>query len=54
MIISFYNEAILKKTFHTSDATPVDKATMCNDAAAELDRLTRTKKLSPPNLNSSS
>ena len=36
------------------DNASVDKATMCNDAAVELDRLTRTKKISPPNLNSSS
>lgn len=41
-------------SYRIVDSAPVDKATMCNDAVAELDRLTRTKKLSPPNLNSSS
>ncbi|KAG5330390.1 DC1L2 protein, partial [Acromyrmex charruanus] len=70
VLANFFNSLLYKKTgvqpgspgtpgnVGTSpmklDATPVDKATMCNDAAAELDRLTRTKKLSPPNLNSSS
>ncbi|XP_043276404.1 cytoplasmic dynein 1 light intermediate chain 1 isoform X2 [Venturia canescens] len=36
------------------DAGPVDKAAMRNDAAAELDRITRTTKDPPPDLNSSS
>ncbi|XP_043276405.1 cytoplasmic dynein 1 light intermediate chain 1 isoform X3 [Venturia canescens] len=37
-----------------ADAGPVDKAAMRNDAAAELDRITRTTKDPPPDLNSSS
>ncbi|XP_033321924.2 dynein light intermediate chain isoform X1 [Megalopta genalis] len=36
------------------DSPPVEKSAVTNDAAVELDRLTRTKKISPPNLNSSS
>ncbi|XP_011311614.1 cytoplasmic dynein 1 light intermediate chain 1 isoform X2 [Fopius arisanus] len=36
------------------DGGPVDKAAMRNDAAAELDRITRSKKIPPPDLNSSS
>ncbi|XP_015126823.1 cytoplasmic dynein 1 light intermediate chain 1 isoform X1 [Diachasma alloeum] len=36
------------------DDGPVDKAAMRNDAAAELDRITRSKKIPPPDLNSSS
>lgn len=36
------------------DGGPVDKAAMRNDAAAELDRITRSKKIPPPDLNTSS
>ncbi|XP_008555754.1 cytoplasmic dynein 1 light intermediate chain 2 isoform X1 [Microplitis demolitor] len=36
------------------DGGPVDKAAMRNDAAAELDRITRAKKLASSDLNSSS
>ncbi|XP_078042738.1 dynein light intermediate chain isoform X2 [Augochlora pura] len=36
------------------DSPPVEKPTVSNDAAVELDRITKTKKISPPNLNSSS
>ena len=60
VLANFFNSLLHKKTgapgspgsVSTSpikiDIAPVDKATMCNDAAVELDRLTRTKKISPP------
>lgn len=69
VLANFFNSLLYKKTGASGspgspgsvgaspikfDGGPVDKATMCNDAAAELDRLTRTKKISPSNLNSSS
>ncbi|XP_046737288.1 cytoplasmic dynein 1 light intermediate chain 2 isoform X1 [Diprion similis] len=44
----------VKTDITSPDAGPVDKAAMRNDAAAELDRLTRMKKIPPPDLNSSS
>ncbi|XP_076623604.1 dynein light intermediate chain isoform X1 [Colletes latitarsis] len=66
VLANFFNSLLHKKTgspgppgsVGTSpikiDSPPVDKAAMCNDAAVELDRLIRAKKISPPNLNSSS
>ncbi|CAK9814768.1 Cytoplasmic dynein 1 light intermediate chain 2 [Anthophora quadrimaculata] len=69
VLANFFNSLLHKKTgspgspgspgsVSTSpvktESVPVDKATMCSDAAEELDRLAKTKKISPPNLNSSS
>ncbi|XP_033321950.2 dynein light intermediate chain isoform X3 [Megalopta genalis] len=56
VLANFFNSLLHKKIGSpgSPDSPPVEKSAVTNDAAVELDRLTRTKKISPPNLNSSS
>ncbi|KAK7789725.1 hypothetical protein R5R35_007293 [Gryllus longicercus] len=64
VLANFFNSLLYKKTGASSQSpksadssmsthSPVDKAVMRSDAAAELDRLTRSKKSTPPDQNSS-